>query len=360
MRFSGDVTAQVHKFSRLDALESFRNPDGSFHFVLVYPQPSASSLSGSGPQPGINGTTYIDWFQMTNPASGSPGQYVSGFTPVFSAYPFTGLRLTSQGSNAYSLMTSGQTSDWQSFSIGQLTPSTSMCGVGICVGAWSTTWVQLYAVAGLGVVMCPAGSYNPSISGSDATACLPCATGTYSNSGSSSCLPCPAGSFCATTVTATACPIGAYSNASWTSCVPCPAGSFASVPGRSSCVTCVAGFYCPANGVTASLVFSHRVFPYDNVAADYFENAQAALSATGNPLNFVHKFSNLSSLESFRNVDGSLHFVLYYPPLPSNALTGTSPPIGFGGLTHNEYEDLVDSLPYLSGFKRSVCLIVFV
>lgn len=60
------------------------------------------------------------------------------------------------------------------------------------------------------------------------------------------------------------------------------------------------------------LVFSHRVSGVSGVS-DYFANASAALSSGDDPTAAIHKFSVLSSLESFRRANGLFEFKLVYP-----------------------------------------------
>jgi hypothetical protein len=61
---SGDITAAVHKFSRLGELESMRYMEGRFRFRLVYPL-----------KDGINQNT---WYQTSNPATSAPLSAVVG------------------------------------------------------------------------------------------------------------------------------------------------------------------------------------------------------------------------------------------------------------------------------------------
>jgi hypothetical protein len=61
---SGDISAAVHKFSRLSELESMRYTQGRFRFRLVYP------LKG-----GVNQNT---WYQTSNPATSAPQSAVVG------------------------------------------------------------------------------------------------------------------------------------------------------------------------------------------------------------------------------------------------------------------------------------------
>ena len=58
------------------------------------------------------------------------------------------------------------------------------------------TWQQLWVITGTAVTACPAGTYNPLNGSVGASACLTCATGSYSSVGASVCTACPAGSFC--------------------------------------------------------------------------------------------------------------------------------------------------------------------
>lgn len=120
-------------------------------------------------------------------------------------------------------------------------------------------------------ILCPAGSYCPTIGTitptpcpigtassltgiSNVAGCSGCPPGTYCpNTGMTTGLACPAGSYCPTlgTIIPTGCPAGTYSNQTGLSavsqCTTCAAGAYCP-GGGSSTVTCPPGTYCPSTG----------------------------------------------------------------------------------------------------------------
>lgn len=84
---------------------------------------------------------------------------------------------------------------------------------------------------------CAPGTYGPTRSGST---CIPCDAGSYSfANGSASCLGCLAGTY--------------QSAVRSTTCNNCTAGSYSSLPSQTACPTCMIGFYQPSQGMTFCL-----------------------------------------------------------------------------------------------------------
>lgn len=130
---------------------------------------------------------------------------------------------------------------------------------------------------------CPAGLYNPNLSKTSLTDCLPCENGSYCPQGSEMLTPCPRGFFCPSRTgsgTTFSCPSGTYSGneglKNSTECITCPEGAYcpagtASRPSiepikcpagtynpdtnaghRLNCKPCDAGRSCPVSGLNSS------------------------------------------------------------------------------------------------------------
>ena len=103
---------------------------------------------------------------------------------------------------------------------------------------------------------CPVGTYMPT---TGATACTPCAAGTFNTiiGATAACAACPTGLYAnATGLTlCTQCPHGTYADrASGASlCMQCPAGAFSIAAGTTSCVPCAKGAYTSITSQTACL-----------------------------------------------------------------------------------------------------------
>jgi hypothetical protein len=123
-------------------------------------------------------------------------------------------------------------------------------------------------MAGHLCIGCEAGRFSSTY---DATACVDCSIGTYSNQENSFCSRCAFGYYSNTlgVSTCTACDPGYYQpslgssaciscqagrysvSSGATSCVFCPGGTFSDFPGRSYCITCHVGRVQPIVGQTA-------------------------------------------------------------------------------------------------------------
>ena len=213
----------------------------------------------------------------------------------------------------------------------------------------------LMADAGASVFIVP----KPLLSGATSmSSCLSCPLGSYAAPGSSVCAPCAAGSFCVSPSSIEACAAGWYSAGNMTTCAACVAGTYSTVRGASSCLPCPGGFYCPGTlaGMDATLLLSHRVLAYDNRVGDFFSNYTEARSASGNVSAVVHKYSILGQLESYRNADGSFHFVLDYPLFSvTRQYTAVSnrQPVGVFGGSINEWFQTSNPVMSLPGQAAS-------
>ena len=148
---------------------------------------------------------------------------------------------------------------------------------------------------------CPPASFQPFLNQFAASACLPCAAGTYGPmellaaclacplaelcpasvsvplpcpaggfcaGNASSATPCPAGSYCPGGVSApTACPAGSYCPAGASAPTPCPVTDYAPTAGLSTCLNCPASTYCPSTGRSAPVVCPRGALCVANSAA---------------------------------------------------------------------------------------------
>ena len=105
---------------------------------------------------------------------------------------------------------------------------------------------------GAGCSLCVAGSY----SNLGSALCLPCLAGTYSLEGATACVQCPKGTFSATNLTTdcTSCATGTFSVfLGQTVCAFCAQGSYTDIQGADTCSMCKYGEYAAARASTVSV-----------------------------------------------------------------------------------------------------------